>query len=77
MKQPKTIRVINESERKLYELPTTPINCSLVEYDEKTQVVYIDNPKYSKEAKIESPYVTSAPLIALTKYDYEVVKWYK
>jgi hypothetical protein len=76
MKQPKTIRVINESERALYGLPKKPIECSLLEYDGETQVVYISNPKYKKDAKIEPPYITSAPLIALTKYDYEVVKWY-
>ena len=75
--QPKTIKVTDKHERKLYDLPETAIDCVLVEYDNDTKVVYINNPKYVRDSAIESPYTASAPYIALTQRDYQVLTWTK
>jgi hypothetical protein len=73
--KPKLIIVKDGNEKRGFDLPNIPIEVSNVDYDPETQVVYITNPKYQKGSKSESPWLTSAPLIALTKYDYEVIQW--
>jgi len=65
------IKILNESIIDLYELQSNEVNCHKV--DNNSTVVYINNPKYLKGSKVESPYISSAPLIALTKSEYEII----
>jgi len=71
MKQPKTVRIKDGSEKKLFNLPDSAIPCILQERepDDDSEVVYIHNPKYTKGSKEQGPY------IAFTKSEYEVVEW--
>ena len=77
MTQPKTVKVTELKIKSDYGLPNTAIPCVMVEYDPKSKVVYIINPKYVPGSEPTSPYLVSAPYIALTELDYNVVKWTK
>lgn len=70
-KQPKSVIIKDGSEKKLFNLPSSPIQCVIQEReaDDDSKVVYIHNPKYTKGSKEQAPY------IAFTEYEYEVVEW--
>jgi hypothetical protein len=70
-KQPSKVIVLECSEKKRYELPSTPLDCVLQdrEVGDESQIVYVQNPKYVKGSNEEAPY------IALTKTEYEIVEW--
>jgi hypothetical protein len=70
-RQPKSIKVKNVPDKKIYNLPSSEIPCVLQDREEgdDSEVVYIHNPKYIKGSKEEAPY------IAFTKREYEAVEW--
>lgn len=73
--QPSIVKIKECTDRTLFNLPSSPISCILTEYDDETKVIYISNPKYIKGSNPTPPYITSAPYIAFTKYEYDVVEW--
>lgn len=74
MKQPKTIKIKPGSEKDLYKLPDTLIQCKIQEREsgDNSRIAYIANPKYIKDSK---DHVTSAPYLAFAGTEYEVVEW--
>ena len=66
MKQPKSVIIKPSSEKTLYKLPDTPIECKIQEREigDDSKIAYITNPKYIKDSK---DVVTASPYLAFTK----------
>ena len=51
MKQPKSVIIKPSSEKTLYKLPDTPIECKIQEREigDDSKIIYITNPRYIKD----------------------------
>ena len=74
MRQPKVVKILDCSEKRLYKLPDTPVKCKLQdrEVDDDSKIVYVNNPWYNTENS-----EAETELLAFTHTEYEVVEWTK
>jgi hypothetical protein len=75
MVEPKVVKVIGKHDPLLKDLLDTTQECIIQnrEPGDESLIVYIPNPKYEKG--VRDDITKSAPYIALTQYDYEVIEW--
>lgn len=76
MIQPKVVRILDCSEKRLFNLPDSEFRCRVQqrESDDKSKIVYIKNPWYSPDSESE---LTENKYLAFTETEYEVVSWTK
>jgi hypothetical protein len=74
MKQPKEVIVLDCDEKRLYNLPDTPVKCKIQEREkyDNSKVVYVYNPLYTLENS-----ETETRILALCEGEYEVTEWTK
>ena len=71
MRQPATVRILNCSEKTLFNLPDTAMKCKIQERDsdDVSKVVYVRNPGYTVDSETDTKY------LAFCENEYEVVEW--
>jgi hypothetical protein len=77
MKQPKVVRILDCSEKRLFNLPDVEFKCRLQkrEVGDTSKVIYVANPWYNPDDSSELNAETK--FLAFTEGEYEVVQWTK
>lgn len=75
MKQPKIVRILDCSEKRLFNLPDIEFICRLQKRDvgDNSKLVYISNPWHNPDS--DSPLNAENKYLVFTESEYEVVEW--
>jgi hypothetical protein len=77
MREPKIVKILDCSEKRLYNLPDIEFKCRLQKRDatDTSKVVYITNPWFKSSETTEAN--SENQFLAFCEGEYEVVKWTK